>query len=86
MGRNAIKKRGSLDAAKALLKAGGIPWHIVVNHEVAELKIDALAGGFGGDANLYLETECFLGAFTLVRIHSAADFAGGVSPALQMFL
>ena len=36
-------------AAYALLDALGIPWHIVVDHQIAELEVDAFGGGFGGN-------------------------------------
>ena len=36
-------------AADALLDALGVPGQIVVDHQIAELQIDALGRGFGGD-------------------------------------
>jgi hypothetical protein len=39
----------AMDAAHALLEAGGVPRDVIVDHDPAELEIDALAGGVGGD-------------------------------------
>ena len=44
-------------AADALLDALRVPGQIVVHHEVAELEVDALGGGFGGDQNRGLVAE-----------------------------
>ena len=39
----------AVDAAHALFQAGRIPGYVVVHHQPAELEIDTLAGGVGGD-------------------------------------
>ena len=39
----------AMDATHPLLKAGRVPRDVVVDHQVAELQIDALASGVGGD-------------------------------------
>ena len=39
----------TMAAANALLDALGIPWQVIVHHESAELEIDALCPGLGGD-------------------------------------
>ena len=65
----------AMDAAKPLLQARGVPRQVVVDHQPAELKVDAFAGRFGGDADLLRGAELLLGALALVRIHAAVDFA-----------
>ena len=42
----------AVDSAHPLLKAIGIPRNIVIEEDVAALKVDALAGGLGGDEYL----------------------------------
>ena len=39
----------AVDAAHALLQAGGVPRDVVVGHQGAELQVDALPGGVRGD-------------------------------------
>ena len=39
----------AVDAAHALFEARGVPGHVVVHHQPAELQVDALARGVGGD-------------------------------------
>ena len=41
-----------MDAAKPLFQSGRVPGQVVVDHQVAELEVDALAGGLGRDAYL----------------------------------
>ena len=58
IGRNEIQDQTVLllavtvDAAHALFKPDKIPGNIVIDHQPAELKVDAFAGGFGGDKHL----------------------------------
>ncbi len=73
-----------MDAAEALLKARGIPRQVVVDHQPAELEVDAFAGGFGGDANLARGAEVLLGALPLVGVHAAVDFGDGVAPFFEV--
>jgi hypothetical protein len=42
----------AVDAAHALLQAHRVPGDVVVDHQPAELQVDALAGGLGGDQHL----------------------------------
>jgi hypothetical protein len=49
------------------------------------LEVDPFAGSFGCDADLAGNTEVFLGAFPLMRVHTTVDFTCGVAPCLQMF-
>jgi len=42
----------AVDATHPLLETHGVPRDVVVDHQPAELKVDALAGGLGGDHDL----------------------------------
>ena len=46
-------------SADALLNTLRIPWHIVINHQRAELQVDAFCGGFGGDEDLGFVAKIF---------------------------
>ena len=76
----------AVDAAEALLQARRVPRHVIVDHQVAELEVDAFTSSLGCHANLALGSECFLRVFALVGIHAAVYLAGGVAPAGQVFL
>ena len=58
IGRNEVKDEAVLflavtvDAAHALFQPDGIPRDVVIDHQPAELEIDAFAGRFGGDEHL----------------------------------
>ena len=39
----------AVDAAKALLQAVGVPWQVVVHHEVSPLQVNAFTSGVGGE-------------------------------------
>ena len=51
----------AVDAAHALLQADRVPGDVVVDHEPAELQVDAFAGGLGGDQDLGDFAELALG-------------------------
>ena len=74
----------AVDAAEALLQAGRVPGQVVIDHQPAELQVDAFAGCLGRHADLLLGAELLLGALPLVRVHAAVDLAGRVSPAAQL--
>ena len=40
----------AVDAAEALLNPVGVPWQVVVDHQVGALKVDPLARGIRGNA------------------------------------
>ena len=46
-------------AADALLDALGVPGQVVVDHQIAELQVDALGGGLGGNQNGGVVAEVF---------------------------
>ena len=57
----------AVDASHPLLKADGIPGQVVVDHQVAELQVDSLAGRLGGDAHLSLLVEPLLDPLAVGR-------------------
>ena len=62
-----------VDAAHALLEPVRVPRDVVVDHQVAELEVDALAGRLGGDHDLRLLAEVALLLDPLAQLHSAVD-------------
>ena len=44
----------AVDAAKPLLHTVGVPWEVVVDHQVGALEVDALARGVGRDEHLHV--------------------------------
>src|SRR6266446_2587432 len=73
-----------MNASHSLFQPSGIPRQIVVDHQVAELKVDAFASRLSRDTNLRRRTELFLSPFPLVRVHPAMDLAGRISPFLEV--
>jgi len=90
--RNEIPKVADLcltdavDTAKALLKAIRIPRQIIVHHEVGPLKVDALAGGIGGeqDLNFRVVEETVLGLSPVLAANSAMDHDDGSRPSKEV--
>ncbi|MDP2707627.1 MAG: hypothetical protein Q8O70_09020, partial [Burkholderiales bacterium] len=74
----------AVNAAKPLFQARGVPGKVVVNHQPAELKVDAFTRCFGGDANLARSVEILLGALALVGVHPAVNLRHGVAPFAEM--
>src|SRR5207248_8741738 len=61
-----------------------VPGDVVINHQVAELKVDPLASCFRSKANLGRFVKA-LGSFTSQhRFHAAINLAGGIAPLLQV--
>ena len=58
----------AVDAAHALLEAVGVPGDVIVDHEGAELEVDALPARLGGDHHLRLLAELVLGSDALVEV------------------
>jgi len=71
----------AVDTAKALLQSRRVPGKVVIDHQPAELQVDAFARRLGGNADLLLGAELLLCTLALVRVHAAVDLAGGVGPA-----
>ena len=51
---------------------------------MAELQVDAFAGGLGGHAHLPAGQERILRPAAFLRVHSAVDGAGGVAPRFEV--
>jgi hypothetical protein len=79
-----------MDAAHPLLEAVRVPGDVVVEEDVADLKVDPLARSLGGDQNLNLAfAELPLGVeagarlVTRARFHAAVDAADAETPSLE---
>ena len=70
----------AVNAAEALFQAVGIPGQVVVDHQVGALKVDAFAGGVGGnqDFDFLVVLERFLGLAPLLAPDSAVDDDDGL--------
>jgi hypothetical protein len=75
----------TMNPSKPLFQARGISRHVVVDHQMAKLKVDAFASGFSRNTDLGLCTEKLLRPFTFVRIHPTMDLAEGIAPFLKLF-
>jgi hypothetical protein len=62
-----------VDAAHALLEAHRVPRDVVVDHQPAELEVDAFTRGLGGDEHLCVLAELALGVDARVRRVAVAD-------------
>ena len=80
----------AVDAAHALLQPDGVPGDVVVDHQPAELQVDAFAGGFGGDQDLAVFPELALGVDAGARrvavadLHAAVDLRDGQPPLAKL--
>ncbi len=77
----------AVDAAHALLQPDGVPGDVVVDHEPAELEVDAFAGGLGGDQHLgassrklALGVDARAGRVAVADLHAAVDLRDGQAP------
>jgi len=76
----------AVDAAHALLQPDGIPRDVVVDHEPAELEVDAFARRFGsnhdlgGLAKLAFGVNAGAGCVAVADFHAAVDLSGGQAP------
>ena len=80
----------AVDAAHPLLEAVRVPGDVVVEEDVADLKVDPLARGLGGDQDLDLAfAELLLGVeararlVARARLHAAVDAADAEAPGLE---
>src|SRR6185437_8183582 len=48
-----LRLTNAMDAAEALLEPIGIPWQVVVHHQVRTLQVDTFTRGVGGEEDLY---------------------------------
>ena len=80
----------AVDAAHALLQAHGIPRDVVIDHQPAELQVDAFAGGLGGDEHLGglpefpLGEDAAAGRVAVADLHSAVNLGEGQPPLAQL--
>ena len=80
----------AVDAPHPLLQAVRVPRDVVVEEDVADLKVDAFAGGLGGDqdldrafAELLLGVKARARLVARARFHAAVDAADPEAPGLQ---
>ena len=74
----------AVDAPQPLLQARRIPRQVVVDHQSAELEVDAFACRFRGYTDLLLSPELLLSTLTFMRVHAAVNLAGRKTPALKV--
>ena len=79
----------TVDAADALFQADGIPRDVEVDHQPAELQVDAFAGGLGGDEHLgrFLELalgiDARAGRVAIADLHAAVNLRERQPPLAQ---
>ena len=65
----------AVDAAHPLLEAVGVPRNVVIEQDVADLKVDPFARGLGGHEDLDLAfAELLLGVEAGARLVTRTDF------------
>ena len=80
----------AVDAADPLLQPDGVPGDVVVDHQPAELQVDAFAGRLGGDEHLGRLAELALGVDARSRrvavadLHAAVDLGDGQAPLAEL--
>ena len=80
----------TMDAAHALLQPHGIPRDVVIDHQPAELQVDAFAGGFGGDehlgglAKLAFGEDAGAGRVAVADLHAAVNLRHGQAPFAEL--
>jgi len=72
-----------MDAAHTLLEAVRIPWNIIVDHQGAELQVDALATRLRRDHDLVLVTKVMLCLDAAIQAHAAVDIRHSKAPLTQ---
>src|SRR5205807_1339351 len=68
----------TVDAAHALLQPHRVPGDVVVDHQPAELQVDALTGGLGRHHHLTVLAELALGVDARARRVAVADLHAAV--------
>ena len=63
----------AVHAAAALLDAHGVPRHVVVDHDVGELQVQALAASIGRYEHVRLGAELLGDGVALVDAHAAVE-------------
>src|SRR5262245_39144855 len=70
----------AMDATHPLFQTVGVPRHVVVDHQMAELQVHALASGVRCDADLHLLVEDAPAFLPVYGIVAAVDGHGFVAP------
>ena len=73
----------AVDAAEPLLQAGRVPRQVVVDHQPAELEVDAFAGRLGRHADLLVVRNCSWARLRSCGFMPPWISAGGVAPLFQ---
>jgi len=70
-----LRLANAVDATEALLQAVGVPWQVVVDHQVGALQVDALARCVGSEQPLHLRVvpARLLGLQALLTAQAAVD-------------
>ena len=80
----------AVDTAHALLKANRVPRNVVIDHQPAELKVDALSRGLCGDkhltrlAELAFSVDSAAGRVAVADLHTAVNLGDGQTPLAQL--
>ena len=75
----------SVNTTHALFETVGIPGHIVVDHEIAELEIDSFTSCLGSDHDLCSIFEYPLRIYSFFEPHPAMDGVNRITPRLYSF-
>ena len=79
----------TVDTAHALLKANRVPGNVVIDHQPAELKVDAFSRGLRGDEHLArlaefaLRVDSGAGRVAVPDLHAAMNLGDGQAPFAQ---
>ena len=80
----------AVDAAHPLFEPDGVPGDVVVDHEPAELEVDAFARRLGGHQDLGLVAELLFridagaGCVAVADLHAAVDLRDGKPPLAEL--
>ena len=69
----------AVDTAKTLFQPVGVPWQVVIDHEMGALQVQPFACGIGSDKNAHFLVlpEAFFHLAPFVAQHSAVDGDNG---------
>ena len=73
----------TIHPADPLFEAHRVPGDIVVDHHVAELEVQTLPAGIGGDEDAGILGECLLDSLALFHVHGAVQANYRESPLRQ---
>ena len=75
----------SVNPANPLFNLHGVPWQIVIYHDMAELKIDTLAASIRRNHYLGIFPEHVLLTYLFVQVHATVNNGSFVSQPIQAF-